>query len=186
MPARAASAGSRSTPEPAGGISPAPPLRRAAARDVGLTITDDAPEAVLVTGDADALTAAARRLDGSGIQLLGTYQGMALSGAGLAAIAGAWLAAPDPDGFADFARRFETAYGNAPGLVAGLAYDAVGIARTLRAQGHLDRDGLAGSAGFPGVTGAVRFRSDGSATRALAILVADGSSFRTVAHSQAA
>ena len=160
----------------------------AAARDLGLTIVDDAPEAILITGDADALTAAARRLDGSGIQLLGTYQAMALSGAGLTAITGTWLAAPDPDGFADFARRFETAFGNAPGLVAGLAYDAVGIARTLRAQGHDGdgiRDALAGSAGFPGVTGAVRFRADGSATRSLAILVADGSSFRTVAHSQA-
>lgn len=156
-----------------------------AARDLGLTITDAAPEAVLVTGDADALTSAARRLDGSGVQVLGTHQGMALTGAGLAAIDGAWLAAPDPDVFGEFARRFETAFGNPPGLLAGLAYDAVGIARTLRASGH-DRDGLTGSAGFPGVTGAVRFRADGSATRELVILVAGDGSFRTVAHSQPA
>ncbi len=159
-----------------------------AARDLGLTLVslDATPDAILVPGDADALTAAARRLDGSGIQLLGTYQGMALSGGGLAAIDGAWLAAPDPDGFGDFARRFETAFGNPPGQIAGLAYDAMRIAATLRAQGHLDRAGLTGSAGFPGVTGAVRFRADGTATRELAILVATGGAFRTVAHSQAA
>lgn len=161
---------------------------RAAAADLGLTLSDFAPgtvsDAVLVTGDADALAAAARTLQGSGIQLLGTYQGMALSGAGLAAIEGAWLAAPDPDGFADFARRFETAFGNPPGQIAGLAYDAIGIARTLRAAGHLDRDGLTGSAGFAGVTGAVRFRADGSATRELAIVVAENGAFRAVAHSQ--
>jgi branched-chain amino acid transport system substrate-binding protein len=160
---------------------------RRQAADLGLTLTDFAPgvtpDAVLVTGDADALAATARSLQGSGVQLLGTYQALALSGSGLAAIDGAWLAAPDPDGFADFARRFETAYGNPPGLIAGLAYDAVGIARTLRASGH-GRDGLTASAGFPGVTGAVRFRADGSATRELAILVAEGGGFRTVAHSQ--
>lgn len=158
----------------------------ASARDLGLTIADQTPDALLVTGDADSVVAAARRVQGSGVQLLGTYQGMALTGAGLAAIDGAWLAAPDPDGFADFARRFETAYGNPPGLVAGLAYDAIGIARTLRANGHLDRDGLTGSAGFQGVTGAVRFRADGSASRDLAIVVAGGGVFRTVARSQSA
>jgi len=159
---------------------------RASARDLGLDLVDTAngPDAVLATGDADALAAAARSLQGSGVQLLGTYQGMALSGAGLAAIDGAWLAAPDPDGFTEFARRFEAAFGNPPGQIAGLAYDAVGIARTLRTSGHLDRDGLTGSAGFPGVTGAVRFRADGSAARDLAIVVAEGGAFRTVAHSQ--
>lgn len=161
-----------------------------AAHDLGLTVGDDRPEAVLVPGDADALTAAARRLAGSGVQLLGTHQGMALSGAGLAAIDGAWLAAPDPDGFGDFAARFESAFGNPPGVLAGLTYDAVRIAATLRAQGHLDRanvrDALTGSAGFPGVAGAVRFRGNGLATRELAILVATGSGFRTVAHSRPA
>ena len=157
-----------------------------AARDLGLTIADAAPDALLVPGDADRLAAAARRLDGSGVQLLGTHQGLALSGGGLAAIDGAWLAAPDPDGFGDFARRFEATFGNPPGVVAGLAYDAVRIAASLRGAGHLDRDGLTGSAGFPGVAGAVRFRGDGAATRELAILVATGGGFRTVAHSRPA
>ncbi len=165
-------------------------VARRQAAELGLTLTDytpgATPDAVLVTGDADALAGVARGVQGSGVQLLGTYQGMALSGAGLAAIDGAWLAAPDPDGFADFARRFETAFGNPPGQIAGLAYDAVGIARTLRTSGHLDRDGLTGSAGFAGVTGAVRFAADGTATRELAILVAEGGAFRTVAHSQSA
>ena len=158
-----------------------------ATRDLGLSLvgTDDAtPDAVFIPGDADAFVAVARRMSGSGVQLLGTHQALTLSGAGLAAIDGAWLAAPDPDGFGDFARRFEAAFGNAPGLVAGLVYDAVRIAATLRANGHLDRDGLTGSAGFPGVTGAVRFHADGRATRELAILVANGAGFRTAAHSE--
>lgn len=158
-----------------------------AARDLGLTLTDAASaDAVLVSGDADAFAAAARSLAGSGVQLLVTHQGMALSGAGRAAADGAWIAAPDPDGFADFARRFETAYGNPPGLLAGLAYDAVGIARTLRTAGHVDRDGLTASAGFPGVGGAVRFRADGLAARELAIVVVENGGFRVVAHSQPA
>ena len=160
------------------------------ARDLGLVLTADAPDAVLVPGDADALTAAARARERDGPQLLGTYQGLALTGAGLDAIDGAWLAAPDPAAFAEFARRFETAFGNPPGALAGLAYDAASIARSLRASGHGDpasvRDALTGSAGFPGVAGAVRFRADGSATRELAILVADGGSFRAVARSQPA
>lgn len=159
-----------------------------AARDLGLTIAnsggDETPDAVFVPGDADALVAAARRLTGSGVQLLGTHQALALSGAGIAAIDGAWLAAPDPDGFGDFARRFEAVFGNAPGLVAGLAYDAVRIAAALRVNGHLDRDGLTSSAGFPGVTGSLRFHADGRATRSLAILVATGSGFHIAAHSE--
>ncbi len=154
-----------------------------AARALGLAIGDSA-EALLVTGGATALAAAARRVDGQDVQLLATHQVLAgandgLAGGGLAAAEGAWLAAPDPDGFGDFARRFEARFGNPPGLLAGLAYDAAAIARRLRAGGF-GRDGLSASAGFPGVTGAVRFAADGRATRELAILVVAGGGVRAV------
>lgn len=155
---------------------------RSSARDLGLTLVDPPmADAILVTGDADALVATSGS-SRAGTQLLATHQAMGLSGGGRAVVEGAWLAAPDPDGFAGFGRRFETAYGNPPGVLAGLAYDAIGIARTLRTSGHVSRDGLTGSAGFAGVCGAVRFDADGSAARELAIVVVEGGAFHIVAH----
>ena len=158
---------------------------------IGLTLTsvEGTADSVLVPGDGDALAAAAQRLGAARVQLLGTHQGLDLPEPGVAAIEGTWFAAPDPAAFGDFARRFETAFGNPPGLVTGLAYDAAAIARTLRAAGHRDpgavRDALTGSAGFPGVTGALRFGRDGTAVRELSILVVNGGRLQTVARQPA-
>lgn len=126
-------------------------------------------DALLVPGGAAALAAAARTIAGSGVQLLGTVQA---ADAAPGAVAGAWIAAPPPGGFGDFARDYEARNGRAPGAVAALAYDAAAIARTLAQRDALGRAGLLQPQGFTGVTGAVRFREDGSAQRTLAILVA--------------
>lgn len=127
----------------------------------------DAPDALLVSDD---LAEAGRAVQGTGVQLLGAFTGLDPSPSLLESIEGAWLSAPDPAGFATFADGFEQANGVAPGVIAGLAFDAAGIAAALRKAGSTDRSALLSGRTFDGVCGAVRFRADGSASRAMAIL----------------
>lgn len=126
-----------------------------------------APDALLASGDLPGAAEAARD---TGVQLLGAFAGLDVAPTTLAQIEGAWLSAPDPAGFATFADGFEQANGMPPGVIAGLAFDAVAIAQALRRAGSLDRSALLSGRMFDGVCGAVRFRADGSATRAMAIL----------------
>jgi branched-chain amino acid transport system substrate-binding protein len=127
------------------------------------------PDALLVTEGGDALRQAARALTGSGIQLLGTQQAMDLPPQD---IAGAWLSGPDPDALAEFAGRYQTGGATGPGLIAALAYDAMTIIEALREGGVVDRSALLSVPSFNTVTGPIRFAADGSAARALTILVA--------------
>lgn len=138
------------------------------------------PDALLVAEGGAAFAAAARAIAGSGVQLLGTLEAIEPGQPIGPDIQGAWIAAPDPAAVGDFAQDFEQRNGGAPGLIAALAYDGAGIVRSLLAAARLDRAGLLQTASFPGVAGAVHFREDGSATRQLAILVADASGFSPV------
>ncbi len=133
-----------------------------------------APDALLASGD---LPAAARAADGTGVQVLGAFAGLDAAPATLAQIDGAWLSAPDPAGFRTFADAFEQANGVAPGVIAGLAFDAANIAQALRRAGALDRSALLSGRTFDGVCGALRFRADGSASRAMAILAVTKGSY---------
>ena len=146
----------------------------------------DAPDAVLLPGSGDAVLGAARALRDSGVQLLGTVQTLDNRPSALAALDGAWIAAPDPAAFGGFSAEFEAKNGGDPGAIAALAYDAAKLARTLRDGNRLDRAGLLGTDSFAGVTGAVRFRTDGSCSRDLAILVAAADGYRSVATSRGA
>jgi hypothetical protein len=147
---------------------------------------EDRPMALLMPDGGEALVTAAGALKGSGVQLLGTLQGIDYSPAVLAALEGAWFAAPDPAAFGKFSRDYQARHGGAPGAIAALAYDAAMIVRTLRSQNRLDRAGLLAAESFPGVTGALRFRSDGSCARELAILVAGAEGYSVVDRSLAA
>lgn len=129
----------------------------------------DLPDALLVTEGDDALRQAARALSGSGVQLLGTQQSLALPPQDLG---GAWLSGPDPNALADFASRYEKGGATGAGLIAALAYDAMTIVEALRGNGVVDRASLLGAQGFNITTGPIRFAADGSAARALSILVA--------------
>jgi branched-chain amino acid transport system substrate-binding protein len=149
-----------------------------------LPAAGDPPDAVLVTGGGEGAFAAARALKDSGVQLLATVQALDHRPAALAALDGAWLAAPDPKGFGTFSSDYEARVGGTAGALAALAYDAATIARQLRARGTLDRAGLLGTESFAGVTGAVRFRTDGSCARELAILVAGPNGYESVATSR--
>jgi hypothetical protein len=114
------------------------------------------------------------------MQVLGAITGLDLPPETLHALEGAWFAAPDPAGFASFARAFEERVGSQPGLITGLAYDAMHIVEQLRMGGGVDRSALLAATGFKGVCGDVRFREDGSAARTLAILTVKSGNLASV------
>ena len=142
------------------------------------------PDAVLF-GDSDQLTSAGPALTGRGVQVLGAISGLDLPAETLRTLEGAWFAAPDPAGFASFARAFEDRVGSPPGLITALAYDAVRIVQQLRHGGGVDRSALLAATGFNGVCGNLRFREDGSAARALAVLAVKNAKLVSVASSLA-
>ncbi|MBS4046930.1 MAG: penicillin-binding protein activator [Alphaproteobacteria bacterium] len=90
------------------------------------------------------------------------------------ALVGGWYAGPAPEGFAEFARRFEQGFGRRPPRLASLAYDAtalVGIlARRTDTPTPFDETGLSNPDGFAGYDGIFRFQSDGLVQRGLAVL----------------
>ena len=90
----------------------------------------------------------------------------------LPGVQGGWFALPDPQRTAQFNTRFQTANGNAPHPIAGLAYDgiaAVGALVKSNQRDALSRNALTQSAGFQGVNGVFRLRADGSNERGLAV-----------------
>lgn len=152
------------------------------AQRIGLSLVDRDADARLVSGDPVTMAAAARAIKGSGVQLLGASAALEADPLILAALDGAWLSAPDPAAFADFAAAYEGQNGAPPGVISGLAYDAVRIAALLRRGGGTDRSALLGAQGFKGVCGDLRFRDDGSAQRDMAILAVDSCRYRLVDH----
>ncbi|WP_240500073.1 ABC transporter substrate-binding protein [Sphingomonas montana] len=149
-------------------------------------LTGGVPDALLVADAGEGFAAAARGLAGSGVQLLGMMQAVDYAPAALQAMAGAWIAAPDPTVFGTFATAYQAQHGGTPGTIAALAYDAAGIVQTLRAQNRIDRAGLLAMEAYRGVTGTLKFRSDGSCVRELSILVAGPDGYQVAAASASA
>jgi ABC-type branched-subunit amino acid transport system substrate-binding protein len=88
----------------------------------------------------------------------------------LPGVQGGWFAMPDPALFAQFQTRYQSAYGETPHPIAGLAYDGIAaIGALVRSGKDLGSSGLTQNAGFVGVTGIFRLRSDGTNERGLAI-----------------
>jgi ABC-type branched-subunit amino acid transport system substrate-binding protein len=139
------------------------------------------PDAALLTGGPAQFAALAPGLQTNGVQVLGTLQALGSGSGASEGLEGVWLSAPDPAAFAAFAQSYGRSGAAAPGAIAALAYDAARIVETLRVAGKLDRQGLLSAAGFPGVTGAVRFMPDGRCVREVAILVATSGTLRAVA-----
>lgn len=151
-----------------------------------LPAAGDAPDAVLLPGSGEAVLAAARNLKVTGIQLLGTVQALDYRPAALEVLEGAWIASPDPTEFGKFAGEFRARHGGDPGALSALAYDAGGIVKVLRDKGAIGTAGLLAETSYPCVTGAARFRTDGSVARELSILVATPEGYSPVAVSQGA
>ncbi len=131
------------------------------------------PQAVYLPEGGATLTAFARALAGSGMQIMGSVQWGVQEVTENADLAEAWFAAPPPDLFLPFADRFAAAYGEQPGVIAALGHDAALMAVGLGNARALSRDGLVRTAGFTGVLGAFRFDTNGRCQRDLTVLSID-------------
>lgn len=140
------------------------------------------PDAVLLPDGGDEMIRDAEALSDSGMQLLGTEQWLGSDLASMPAFDKAWFAAPVPP--APFSDAFAAQQSATPGILAGLAYDAVNIARVLAASGDMNAEGVMRTSGFNGALGKFRFRSDRSCDRSLAILSIESGAERVIATSQ--
>lgn len=125
------------------------------------------PDAILLPGGTK-LTEHAAMLAHRKIQLLGTHQWTSARLTGDRNLEGAWFAAPDPSRFESFSAGYAKAYGQRPGIVAGLAFDSVRIAQSLVLMDRLSQ-GPAGGVVFEGVTGDLSFGPGNTPRRTMAI-----------------
>ncbi|MFN4159042.1 MAG: penicillin-binding protein activator [Gemmobacter sp.] len=91
---------------------------------------------------------------------------------GLPSVQGGWFALPDPSLYQQYQSRYQTAFGEAPHPISGLAYDGIAAIGALVRNGQsnaLTGAGLTQSTGFVGVNGIFRLRGDGTNERGLAV-----------------
>lgn len=88
------------------------------------------------------------------------------------ALYGAIFAAPDPDSRQRFDSRYEGAFGERPPRLAGVAYDAAGVAARVVLN---PRAGPSAGEVFEGVDGPVRLQPDGVVQRGLALFAIEPS-----------
>jgi len=114
-------------------------------------------------------------IDTSQLQLIGTRE-WDFAGLGQQDVyIGGWYAAPDPDGWRDFSKRYTRTYGAAPPRIASVAYDAVSLAISLSSNAPGQRftaRNLTRPSGFAGVDGLFRLTNAGTAQRGFAVLEA--------------
>lgn len=88
----------------------------------------------------------------------------------LPGVQGGWFALPDPGPTSQFNSRYLKSYGDNAHPLSGLAYDGVAAIRALAAKKRaITKGNLTQNAGFKGVNGVFRFKSDGTVQRALAV-----------------
>jgi ABC-type branched-subunit amino acid transport system substrate-binding protein len=114
-----------------------------------------------------------RGVDRAQVQFIGlTRWDIPPSTLSLPGVQGGWFALPDPALNGQFQARYQTAFGEPPSPLAGLAYDGIAAIGALVRSGDagaLTTSGLTQSAGFVGVSGIFRLLSDGSNERGLAV-----------------
>lgn len=133
------------------------------------------PDAVYLPSVRGGFEAQAAAISAAGVQILGSDQWAAITPQRIPALQGAWFAAPDPIGFEAFAIALEERVETEAGIVAGLAFDAIEMARLLGRLGQQSAEGLQRPAGFSGVLGPYKILPSGLVERGLAVLkVADG------------
>ncbi len=116
-------------------------------------------------------------------QILGTSTWYDSSTLSEPASVGAIFAGVDTTLLANFEAKYSGAYGGQPPLVAGLAYDAVGLAASLGRNPEeqaFDRNNIANPNGFGGVLGAFRFGGNGVAEHGLAVLRVEQNGFSVI------
>jgi ABC-type branched-subunit amino acid transport system substrate-binding protein len=154
------------------GVATAAPALAAAARS-------NAADALFLTADAaGALPLISQLLADNGAgpavaQFIGlTRWDIPAATLSLPSVQGAWFAMPDPALYQQYQSRYQAAFGEPPHPISGLAYDgiaAIGALAKRGAAGGLSAGALTQGAGFVGVNGIFRLRSDGLNERGLAI-----------------
>jgi hypothetical protein len=90
----------------------------------------------------------------------------------LPGVQGGWYTMPDPTLTNQFQTRYAQTYGGLPHSIGGLAYDGIAAIGALVKQGKSDAlttGALTQGAGFQGVNGIFRLRTDGTNERGLAV-----------------
>jgi ABC-type branched-subunit amino acid transport system substrate-binding protein len=135
-------------------------------------------DAIFIPDGADAVPAVVAALAAAGIaprskQLLGTGLWEDPRIFADASLQGGWYAAPDTNGFRNFANRYRSRFNQDPVRTATLAYDAVAlVAALVKTQGEqrFSDQVLTNPSGFAGIDGLFRFRADGTNERGLAVM----------------
>lgn len=110
-------------------------------------------------------------IDNPPVRFLGTPLLAAMPDAGTEpALVGMIYGAPDEARRAAFEARYAEAFGVAPPLVAGVAFDAAAIAAVLAEGRDVSRGAIADPSGFAGVLGIVRLLPDGTNQRGLSLM----------------
>lgn len=110
-------------------------------------------------------------IDNPPVRFLGTPLLAAMPDAGTEpALVGMIYGAPDEARRAAFEARYAEAFGVAPPLVAGVAFDAAAIAAVLAEGRDVSRGAITDPAGFAGVLGIVRLLPDGTNQRGLSLM----------------
>ena len=159
------------------GVMAAAPGIAAAAKSAGA-------QAVFLTADtAGALPLVSQLLADNGLssasaQFIGlTRWDIPAATLGLPGVQGGWFALPDPALYAQYQARYQSTFSEAPHPISGLAYDgiaAIGALMKKAGPGPLSKAALTQGAGFVGVNGIFRLRSDGTNERGLAIAQIQG------------
>ena len=115
-------------------------------------------------------------IDPAKVRLLGTGLWEDPATLGEPTLVGGWFAGPGPAGRRDFEARYRRIFGEPPGVIASLAYDATALAAVLARAGlAFGPRSIDDRRGFLGVDGLFRFDEDGMAERSLAVFeVAEG------------
>lgn len=150
-----------------------------AAPGIVRTARDTGAQSVFLTADtAGALPLITQLLADNGMtpanaQFIGlTRWDIPTATLGLPGVQGGWFALPDPALYAQYQSRYQTAYGEGPHPISGLAYDgiaAIGALSRANQSGPLTKAALTQGAGFVGVNGIFRLRADGQNERGLAV-----------------
>lgn len=171
-----------SLPPPTIALHPTRNEPGAAARELAASVGADGLDAVIIgyAGPAARVYAAGLVTGGLPVPPL-RILGHALwaQDGGLAnevALQGATFAAPDPRARSRFEQRFEAAFGQRPPRLAGVAYDAAGIAARAVTSGAE----IGGGDVFVGADGPIRLMQDGTALRGLALFRIEPSGDATV------
>ena len=114
-------------------------------------------------------------IDPAKIRVLGTGLWEDPATLGEPALAGGWFAGPDPTARRNFEARYRRVFGDAPGAIATLAYDATALAAALaRAGASFGPRAIGNRGGFVGADGLFRFDDEGIAERGLAVFEVAG------------